>query len=122
MTLKTLHLLLTSIIVGLLLGFFGATAAHYFRAGIDFLDNTSKNYFQNTTGFFFYFCALSLSAFIITVIKNGFKITRWHGPADTIFAAHRIDNELDVKNRGLQVPWLHLYRPLEALQWVNMGH
>ena len=97
MTLKTLHLLLTSIIVGILLGFFGATAAHYFRAGIDFLGNTSKNYFQNTTGFFFYFCALSLSAFIITLIKNGFKVTRWHGPADTIFAAHRIDNELDVK-------------------------
>ena len=75
MTLKTLHLLLTSIIVGMLLGFFGATAAHYFRVGIDFLDNTSKNYFQNTTGFFFYFCALSLCAFIINKNKNISNIT-----------------------------------------------
>ena len=26
-----------------------------------------------------------------------FHITRWHGPADSIYAAHRTDNELDVR-------------------------
>ena len=30
-------------------------------------------------------------------VRKLFGITRWHGPADSIFAAHRTDNELDVK-------------------------
>ena len=97
MTRKTLHLWLTSIFVGILLGIFGATAAHYFRAGIYFVDSVSRDYFQNTTSFFFLFCGLSVAAIIISLIKTNFKVTRWQGPADTIFAAHRIDNELDVK-------------------------
>lgn len=97
MTLKTLHLWLTSISIGILLGFFGATAAHYFRAGIYFIEQVSKNYFQNTTNFIFLFCSLSIAALIISSIKSKFKIDRWQGPEDTIFAAHRVDNELDVK-------------------------
>ena len=97
MTRKTLHLWLTSIFVGILLGIFGATAAHYFRAGIYFVESVSRDYFQNTTSFFFLFCGLSVAAIIISLIKTSFKVARWQGPADTIFAAHRIDNELDVK-------------------------
>jgi len=33
----------------------------------------------------------------ILLVRRLFGITRWHGPADSIFAAHRTDNELDVK-------------------------
>ena len=97
MTLKTLHLWLTSIFIGILLGFFGATAAHYFRAGIYFIDGFSKSYFQNTSNFIVLFCSLSIAAVIINFIKNKFTIIRWQGPQDTIYAAHRVDNELDVK-------------------------
>ena len=97
MTRKTLHLWLTSIFVGVLLGFFGATAAHYFRAGIYFFESVSRDYFQNTTSFLFLFCGLSGAAIVISLIKTIFKVERWQGPADTIFAAHRIDNELDIK-------------------------
>ena len=97
MTRKTLHLWITSISVGILLGFFGATAAHYFRAGIYFVETVSRNYFQNTASFIFLFCGLSAAAIVISLIKASFKVSRWQGPADTIFAAHRIDNELDVK-------------------------
>ena len=97
MTRKTLHLWITSISVGILLGFFGATAAHYFGAGIYFVETVSRNYFQNTASFIFLFCGLSVAAIIISLIKTSFKVARWQGPADTIFAAHRIDNELDVK-------------------------
>ena len=97
MTRKTLHLWLTSIFVGILLGIFGATAAHYFRAGIYFVESVSRDYFQNTTSFLFLFCGLSVAAIVISLIKTNFKVARWQGPADTIFAAHRIDNELDVK-------------------------
>ena len=97
MTLKTLHLWLTSIFIGILLGFFGATAAHYFRAGIYFIEEFSKSYFQNTANFIVLFCSLSIAAVIINFIKNKFTIIRWQGPQDTIYAAHRVDNELDVK-------------------------
>jgi CIC family chloride channel protein len=97
MTLKTLHLWLTSIFIGILLGFFGATAAHYFRAGIYFIDEFSKSYFQNTANFIVLFCSLSIAAVIINFIKNKLTIIRWQGPQDTIYAAHRVDNELDVK-------------------------
>jgi len=41
--------------------------------------------------------AILLAAMAILVIRQVFGITRWHGPADSIYAAHRTDNELDVK-------------------------
>ena len=97
MTFKTFNLWLASILVGLLLGAFGATAAHYFRVGILFIAQNSKNYFQNNTSFIFFFCSLSIAAILISLIKKIVKVKEWHGPAETIFAAHRIDNELDIK-------------------------
>jgi len=41
--------------------------------------------------------AILMAALGIIIIRNVFGITRWHGPADSIYAAHRTDNELDVK-------------------------
>ena len=41
--------------------------------------------------------AILIAAFSIIFIRRIFKITRWHGPADSIYAAHRTDNELDIK-------------------------
>ena len=40
---------------------------------------------------------LSLAAILIYLVKRGLAIGRWQGPADTIYGAHRPDNELDVK-------------------------
>ena len=40
---------------------------------------------------------LIIAASIIILIRKGFKIRRWNGPADAIYAAHRTDNELDTK-------------------------
>ena len=97
MKFKTFNLWLASILVGLLLGFFGATAAHYFRIGILFIAQNAQNYFQNSTSFIFFFCSLSIAAILISLIKKIVKVKEWHGPADTIFAAHRTDNELDIK-------------------------
>ena len=34
----------------------------------------------------------------ILIVRHLFGIKRWHGPADAIHAAHRSDNELDVKS------------------------
>ena len=41
---------------------------------------------------------LLLAAFLILQVRRLFGITRWHGPADSIFAAHRTDNELDIRS------------------------
>ena len=95
---KTLKLVLVSILVGILLGIFGATAAHYFRAGIHFIEQFVSNRFDNANRFVLFFCSLSTAAFIISLIKAKLSVIRWHGPADTIFAAHRVDNELDIKS------------------------
>ena len=41
--------------------------------------------------------SLLLAASLLLVVRRIFYITRWHGPADSIYAAHRTDNELDVR-------------------------
>ena len=43
---NTLYLLLTSILVGILLGILGATAAHYFRTGIYFIEQFIESNFD----------------------------------------------------------------------------
>jgi len=95
---NTLKLVLISILIGMLLGVFGATAAHYFRAGIHFIEQFVNTRFDNANRFILLFCSLSIAAFIISLIKAKFSVIRWHGPSDTIFAAHRVDNELDIKS------------------------
>ena len=41
---------------------------------------------------------LLIAAFCILFVRKVFGIVRWHGPADSIYAAHRTDNELDVRH------------------------
>ena len=38
------------------------------------------------------------AALLLWVVRRIFSIQRWHGPADSIFGAHRLDNEIDVKS------------------------
>jgi len=40
---------------------------------------------------------LIIAASLIVFLKRGFKIARWNGPADAIYAAHRTDNELNTR-------------------------
>ncbi|MEK9570347.1 MAG: chloride channel protein [Paracoccaceae bacterium] len=40
---------------------------------------------------------LLLAAVLLVCVRRVFNIDRWHGPADSIYAAHRTDNELDLK-------------------------
>ena len=41
--------------------------------------------------------SLVMAALLILVVRRIFHISRWHGPADSIYAAHRTDNELDIR-------------------------
>ncbi len=43
---------------------------------------------------------LFLAVFILYFVRKTFDISRWHGPADAVYASHRTDNELDLK-RGV---------------------
>ena len=40
---------------------------------------------------------LIVAAFLLVFVRRLFRIDRWHGPADSIYAAHRTDNELDLR-------------------------
>jgi CIC family chloride channel protein len=42
--------------------------------------------------------SLLIAALAILMVRRLFGIVRWHGPADSIYAAHRTDNELDVRH------------------------
>ena len=74
-----------------------------FVIGVDWLFNT-RHYF-NFLDFSFLvnnslptpLITLLCAVFVILFIRRIFSISRWHGPADSIYAAHRTDNELDVK-------------------------
>jgi CIC family chloride channel protein len=77
-------------------GYFEATAAHYFRAGIHFIEQFVSNRFDNANRFVLFFCSLSTAAFVISLIKANFCVIGWHGPADTIFAAHRVENKFGI--------------------------
>ena len=41
---------------------------------------------------------LIVAALLLWVVRRLFDIGRWHGPADSIFGAHRLENEIDVKS------------------------
>ena len=41
--------------------------------------------------------SLLTAAALLLFVRRFFSISRWHGPADSIYAAHRTDNELDVR-------------------------
>jgi CIC family chloride channel protein len=36
-------------------------------------------------------------AFLLGMLRRLFDVKRWHGPADSIYSAHRTDNELEIK-------------------------
>lgn len=98
---------LTSLVVviatGLLFGFVMALMSNGFVKGVQYLSD-ARGAFSNldivigtTTLSFAPLCGLLLAVAVILIIRRLFKINRFHGPADSIFAAHRSDNELDVR-------------------------
>ena len=86
-----------------LLGVIVSIIANYFVIIVKLFAN-----YRSFTGSFFQLGDLSfapvlwllLAVFILYFIKKVFDISRWHGPADAVYASHRTDNELDLK-RGI---------------------
>jgi CIC family chloride channel protein len=89
--------ILTGIIVSLVAQFFIISAKAMFRI-IFYSDKLALNinFFNinlNITPFF----ACILASILVCLLIKFFKIQRWHGPADTIYAAHQIQGNLDIK-------------------------
>ena len=89
------------ILIGVFFGILVSITAHLFVEGVKaFSGPRSLIAPINVGGLNLHYAqiiTLSLAALLIYLIKHGLGIGRWQGPADTIYGAHRPDNELDVK-------------------------
>ena len=90
-------------VFGLLMGSIMAFFANIFVNTVTFISsyrqeiNTFNVYLIGKNLNLLPIITLLIAASLIISIKKLFKVDRWNGPADTIYAAHRTDNELDLK-------------------------
>ena len=89
---------ITSIIIGSILGLVGASAAHYFRVGIVLISDGFSQIISSSYGFFYYLFTLTVAALIVHQVKKLNTGKPFQGIADSIFYAHRPDNEADIKS------------------------
>ena len=89
---------ITSIIIGSILGLVGASAAHYFRVGIVLISDSFSQIISSSYGFFFYLFTLSIAVLLVHQVKKLNTGKPFQGIADSIFYAHRPDNEADIKS------------------------
>ena len=89
---------ITSIIIGSMLGLVGASAAHYFRVGIVLISDGFSEIISSSYGFFYYAFTLTVAASIVHQVKKLNNGKPFQGIADSIFYAHRPDNEADIKS------------------------
>ena len=93
--------LLTLLLVGVTTGCVLGIVSNLFVVGVSKINTFRSNLnlpevISILTPIFF----LILSALLILFVRKIFKIDRWHGPPDSILAAHQSKNSIDIK-RGL---------------------
>ena len=95
--------LLTGIVVGLLFGLVMSVVSNLFVIAVKAVTGLREGYVADllTIGDSGLSLAplvcLVITAVIVVWIRTSLGIGRWHGPADSIHAAHRTDNELDIR-------------------------
>ena len=98
-----LRTLIAVIVTGLSFGFVMAFVSNGFVIGVEWFSGlrASTNFLVlHISGVPLAFgplLSLLMAACAILLVRRLFGVVRWHGPADSIYAAHRTDNELDVK-------------------------
>ena len=101
--LKPLRLVIIIICVGLFIGTCVAIATKVFVNSILYLTEIRETTHFFSTSLMGYkinyapVITIFIAAFIINYIRKFTKITRFHGPADSIYGAHRTDNEINTK-------------------------
>ena len=94
---------IATLITGAGIGLLVSLVASLFVTGLQFFAEQRDEMVDNasllnvTFGSFVPMLWLLGAAVLLWFVRRFFGITRWHGPADSIFAAHRLDNEIDVK-------------------------
>ena len=94
---------LVTLVIGAGVGLFVSLIASLFVTGLKFFADQRYAMVEQASlvnfsfGSFVPMLWLIGAAFLLWGVRGFFGITRWHGPADSIFAAHRLDNEIDVK-------------------------
>ena len=93
--------LATSAIVGVFFGVVVSIVANLFVDGVLFLSDIRTSFFLLTFSgveiSLGHVVTLATAAVLIYGVRKILKVDRWQGPADTIYEAHRPDNELNVK-------------------------
>ena len=98
--------LVTLVILGVGVGITMAVVSNAFVKGVIFLTSTYKSNhlltftLQENQFSLMPLVVIIFAAFSIIYVRKIFGLDRFYGPADSIYAAHRSDNELDVR-RGL---------------------
>ena len=101
--LAPLRLVIIIICVGLFIGTCVAIATKIFVNSILYLTEIRETTHFFSTSLMGYkinyapVITIFIAAFIINYIRKFTKITRFHGPADSIYGAHRTDNEINTK-------------------------
>ena len=92
-----------TLITGTGIGLSVSLVASFFVAGLHFFDNQRHllsghfSFLKISDGSLAPLIWLVVAALLLSVVRRIFGVVRWHGPADSIFGAHRLDNEIDVR-------------------------
>lgn len=95
--------LLTTVIIGFLIGLMMAAVSNLFVVGIAWLTRARESAVLPLVAFggrsynLMPIVALAIAALVIVYLRKKLGMPRFFGPADSIYAAHRTDNELNVK-------------------------
>ena len=90
--------LFSLLIIGLTVGCTLGLVSNLFIKGVATITNFRKSYFLDFIDpSFIPVFSLLIAAILIILIREIFNITRWHGPPDSILAAHQSNNSIDVK-------------------------
>ena len=93
--------MLVTLITGTGIGLVVSLVASLFVAGLHFLTDQRNRmdgfltFLEFADGSFVPMIWLIGAALLLWCVRRLFGIERWHGPADSIFGAHRLDNEID---------------------------
>ena len=96
--------LIVDFVIGGLVGVIVATASKTFVSGVSFFTALREN--QTLMEVVFFGTQIELTSLVflwsaaglLILIRRVFKITRWHGPADSIYHAHQSKEPLDEKH------------------------
>jgi CIC family chloride channel protein len=91
------HAIIHTVFFGVIIGLISAIGSHYFRSGIATVNSFIDENLSQFTLFIGFFISLSVAAFAVYLLQKYGNLKKFDGPADSIYAAHRLDNELNVK-------------------------